>query len=59
MFNGGAGGFVFFLIYMHEGPQAVPARPSGKGRISVDEAFGGGEGTMKNGARAEVELGRA
>jgi hypothetical protein len=35
----------------------VPARPSGKGRIRVDETFGGKEGKMKSGARTEVELG--
>jgi hypothetical protein len=35
----------------------VPARPSGKGRISVDETFGGGQGKMKSGARREFEAG--
>jgi hypothetical protein len=31
----------------------VLARPSGKGRLSVEEIFGGGEGKMKSGARKE------
>jgi hypothetical protein len=35
----------------------VPARPSSKGRVSLFETFGGGEGKMKSGARREVELG--
>jgi hypothetical protein len=29
----------------------VPARPSGKGRISVDKTFGGGEGKMKSSSK--------
>jgi hypothetical protein len=33
----------------------VPARPSGKGRVSVDERFGGAEGKMKSGASWVVE----
>jgi hypothetical protein len=33
----------------------VPARPSGKGRFSKDEAFGSGEGKMKSRARREVK----
>jgi hypothetical protein len=33
----------------------VPARPSGKGKISVVETFGGGEGRMKSGARRGVQ----
>jgi hypothetical protein len=32
----------------------VPARPSGKGRLSVDKTFGSGEGKMNSGARREV-----
>jgi hypothetical protein len=35
----------------------VPACPSDKVRISVEETFGGGEGKMKSGARREVESG--
>jgi hypothetical protein len=35
----------------------VPARPSGKSRISVDETYGGEEGKMKGGERREVEPG--
>jgi hypothetical protein len=35
----------------------VPARPSGKCRISAVETFGGGEGKIKSGARRDVELG--
>jgi hypothetical protein len=35
----------------------VPACPSGKGRISVDEKFGGGEDKMKSGVRREVDPG--
>jgi hypothetical protein len=34
----------------------VPARPSGKGRFSVDNTFGSGECEMKSGARTQVEL---
>jgi hypothetical protein len=33
------------------------ARPSGKGRLSVDKTFGSGGGKMKSGVRTEVELG--
>jgi hypothetical protein len=32
----------------------MPAHPSGKGMISVDLTFGGGEGKMKCGARREL-----
>jgi hypothetical protein len=45
------------LNYGYEGPQAVPARPSGKGWVSVVETFGGGKGKMKCGARREVASG--
>jgi hypothetical protein len=42
----------------YEGPQAMPARPSGEGRFSESKAFGSGEGKeMKSGARREVEHG--
>jgi hypothetical protein len=37
----------------------VPARPSGRGRVSVDKTFGNGEGKMKSGTRREVEPGLA
>jgi hypothetical protein len=33
----------------------VPARPSGRGRFSEDQAFGSGKGKMKSGARREIE----
>jgi hypothetical protein len=49
---------IIFLIHCYEGPHAVPARPSGKGGISVDETFVGGEGKMKIGTRREVKPGR-
>jgi hypothetical protein len=32
----------------------VPARPYGKGPLSVDKTFGSVEGKMKTGARREV-----
>jgi hypothetical protein len=35
----------------------VPARPSGKGRVSVGKTFGSEKGRMKIGARREVEQG--
>jgi hypothetical protein len=43
------------LYYGYEGPQAVPASPSGKDRIGVVETSEDGEGKMKSGARREVE----
>jgi hypothetical protein len=45
------------LICGYEGPQAVPARPSGRGRFSKGKAFGSGKGRMRSGARREVEQG--
>jgi hypothetical protein len=38
-------------IYDYEGPQAVPARPFGKDRLSMDKAFGNVEVKMKSGAK--------
>jgi hypothetical protein len=52
-FNGGHK----FKFCSYEGPQAVPARPSGKGRFREGKAFGSGESKMKSGARREVEQG--
>jgi hypothetical protein len=40
----------------HKGPQAVPARPSGKGRLKEGKAFGSAECKMKSGARREIDL---
>jgi hypothetical protein len=40
-------------IFGHEGPQAVPARPSGKSKRE-GKAFGSGEGReMRSGARSQ------
>jgi hypothetical protein len=44
-------------IWRYVGPQAVPIRPSGKGRLSVDKIHASGEGMMKGGGRSEIELG--
>jgi hypothetical protein len=44
------------LICGYEGPQAVPARPYGKGRFSEGKAFGSGKGRMKIGARGAGTL---
>jgi hypothetical protein len=53
-FNGGGGGRG--LIFSYEGSQAVPVRPSGKGILKRNKAFGSGEGReMGSGARREVE----
>jgi hypothetical protein len=41
-------------IYGYEGSQAVPTRPSGKGRFSEGKAFGNGDDEMKSGAKREI-----
>jgi hypothetical protein len=46
-------------MYGYEGPQAMTARPSEKGRFSEDKIVGRGDVTMKSVGRTEVELGLA
>jgi hypothetical protein len=53
-FNG-EGGKIWICGY--EGPQAVPARPSVKGRFSEGKTFRSGKGGMRSGARRELEQG--